>query len=119
MIFRGKKRWPNEKEITFEGWTVPKGFLTDGCTCSPDKPLGYDIRECCILHDWLRRHVVHYGHITVSEADKVFRRFMKAKGVPSWLATIYWLGVKIMRPFWSRTAPVKPGWFRYTFKGRT
>lgn len=103
--------------IEFEGWRVPPGFSSDGCTLSPDRPFGINLRPACILHDFARRHLVHYSQMTISEADAMFRRHLKALGAPSWLATLYWFGVKVIRPWFRATQPVPTSaWLEYLKK---
>ena len=102
--------------ISFEGWRVPIGYQSDGCTCAPDKVLGINISECCIWHDWARHHLVHYKRMTPQEADAHFRRFLKKKGAPSWVATIYWVAVKLFRRRFNKTYPIpsnRENWLRY------
>lgn len=101
----------------FHGWVVPEGFVSDGCTCAPDELFGVDLRPACEWHDWARRHLVHYGVMTVQEADKLFKAYLIRLGLPRWCAHLYWLGVKIGRPWFSRTYPVpRPEWLRYVRK---
>lgn len=96
------------------GWCPPPDYYNDGCTMAPDSLFGIDLRPACTLHDWLRRHVVHYGGISVRAADAVFRSHLKALGLPSWAATVYWLMVKLFRPWFRRTYPIdRPEWFPY------
>ncbi len=104
------------KLIEFEGWRVPVGFSTDGCTCAPDTVFGVNITDACAMHDFLRRHICYYSHMTPSEADKIFRRHIKALGGERFVATIYWFFVaKIMRRFFTRTFPLPVMWFDYKY----
>lgn len=105
---------PTTAEITWNGWTVPVGFWSDGCTMAPDRLFGTNLRTACIWHDWARRHLVHYGLMAVSEADREFRLFLIHLGAPKCLAWLYWLGSFLLRPFMSGTQPIPtPGWERY------
>ena len=103
--------------IIFEGWRVPNGFSSDGCTFAPDTLFGVNLKPACVLHDFARRHLVHYRALTVSEADALFRRHLKALGAPSWLATLYWFAVKITRPWFQKTQPIPTStWLPYLRK---
>lgn len=100
--------------IEFEGWRVPPGFRSDGCTFAPDSWFGRDLKPACVLHDFLRRH----GVIPVPEADKLFRRHLIALGAPAWLARIYWLVVKLTRPWFSAVRPLPGNWAEYGYRRR-
>lgn len=100
---------PGNPMIEFEGWRVPPGFVSDGCTCAPDAWRGRPLTDACVLHDFLRRH----GIVPTSEADKILRRHLLKLGAPAWLARLYWLSVKLMRWRFTFTAPLPPAWSGY------
>lgn len=110
-----------ETPISFAGWRVPVGFMSDGCTLAPDSVLAIrlrpieiyrlDLREACYLHDFNRRHRVHYGIMTPSEADHLFRVHLRALGATSFMAGVYYAAVKVLRPATRRTQPLPySGW---------
>ncbi len=96
--------------IEFEGWRVPPGFKCDGCTGVPDRLFSIDLEPACILHDFMRRHAI----VPAAEADKLFRRHMIALGAPAWLARLFWLVIKVARPWFYYTEPVPTKWLGFT-----
>lgn len=106
--------------ITFEGWRVPPGFISDGCTCAPDRwpiidsffpPRAHwiTLTPACVLHDFQRRHAV----VPVKDADARLKRFLIHLGAPHWLASIYWVGDKLLRPLFRATQPLPGLWREY------
>ena len=104
--------------VMFDNWIVPAAFQSDGCTI----PFGLrtfakwildsdKATPACRLHDFLRRHAVWHG-LPVSTADAIFRRALKYYGLKSWQATLYWLFVKLTRPWFSATYKMPPEWQR-------
>ncbi|NAS20604.1 DNRLRE domain-containing protein [Herbidospora sp. NEAU-GS84] len=87
---------------TPRGWWV-RGILYDYCTSSPDRPLGFDFRQACMMHDYgyaLRR----MGYISSKyQADAVFYNVLWNGVCPAYawwkrgtcrnLATTYYLAV--------------------------
>lgn len=100
--------------ITFEGWSVPVDFDSDGCTFAPDTWFGVNLKPACVMHDFQRKHVVYYGALTVQEADKLFKRHLRALGAPRLLSHLYWLAVKLARSKFSTTKPMPTtAWNQY------
>lgn len=110
--------------VYFAGWVVPPQFWSDGCTFpGPLALLKWPMRSekykpACVMHDFLRRHICHYG-MKPSEADAIFRRHLKALGASSFLATLYWGAVKLMRPWFTQTHPLPLKWQDYRFPRTT
>lgn len=110
------------EHISIDGWRVPPGFKSDGCTCAPDRLLGVDLRAACIWHDWARRHLVHYDALTVQQADALFHRLLielfKRQDLLNVatraIARLYWFGNKLLRARFTatRSLPV-PMWRIY------
>lgn len=95
-------------------YPAPPDFVSDGCTVpSIVRPLFNRYKEACRWHDWARRHLVHHGLLTVKEADWEFRAYMGELGAPSWMQSITWVAVKLMRNRYSRTFPVPSRWSRF------
>ena len=95
--------------VVFNGWRVPPGFKSDGCTWAPDEWFGTDLKPACILHDFLRR----YALVTVQDADRIFHRYLIALGAPRWLARFYWFVVKITRWRFKHTEKLPYDWSEY------
>lgn len=107
-----------DMQIEWDGWRVPPKFASDGCSVPfflrPALAIVYALLAmkesryvaACIWHDWARRHLVHYGLMTVQEADWAMRNYLRALGMKKWLAQVFWLGVKIMRPWFRKTRPI-------------
>lgn len=99
--------------IRFDGWSVPPDFRNDGCTCAPDRWFGIDLRPACEMHDFHARHLVHDRYMTVQQADWIFRRHLIALGLPPLVARLYWLAVKLARPWRRDRAPLLLRWLAY------
>lgn len=108
--------------ISIDGWKVPPGFRSDGCTCAPDRLLGVNLRPACIWHDWARRHLVHHGKMTVQMADARLHRFLvellsragKLNAMTRMIARVYWLVSKVLRSRFHATQPVPSrAWVSY------
>lgn len=111
--------------IEFQGWRVPTGFKSDGCTLAPDSYLAIrwrpfelyrlSLKPACKLHDFNRRHRVHYGVMSAEQADHVFRAHLRALGASPLLAGLYYGFVKVTRSKYKRTLPLPPGsgWHQY------
>lgn len=97
-------------EIEFDGWRVPPDFHNDGCTWAPDKWLGLYLRPACEMHDFQSRHLVHDGYLTVQQADWIFRRHLIALGLNPFVARLYWIAVKLARPWRKDRAPLPDRW---------
>lgn len=98
----------------YKKYPVPPDFTSDGCTVPALlKPLYRRYTEACRWHDWARGHLVHYGVLTVKEADWEFRAYMRDLGAPAWLRSITWVAVKLARKKYSRTLPVPSRWAPY------
>lgn len=101
---------------------VPHDFVSDGCSV-PRMLRGLYARytDDCRWHDWARRHLVHYGVISVQQADAELRRRWKTKtekrgAMPAWLAQISWLIVKLTRDRYNTTLPVpRQEWLKYVY----
>lgn len=99
--------------ITFDGWRVPRDFHNDGCTCAPDRLFGIDLLPACEMHDFQCRHLVHDRYMTVQQADWIFRRHLIALGLPPLVARLYWIAVKLARPWRQDRAPLPLRWQPY------
>lgn len=102
-------------EISFEGWRVPPGFKSDGCTVPWF--LRWLLRadrfsKCCTLHDFLRRH----GIVSTSDADDVLKRYIMADGGSVLHAYIYWLGVRLTSRYYTRILPLPKEWAEYAVR---
>lgn len=97
--------------VTFENWTVPAAFMSDGCSV----PFVFRLparlflsmqraQPACRLHDFLSSHARWHG-MDYPTIDAIFRRHLKSLGLRSWQATIYWGSVKLARPLRRRNAP--------------
>ena len=101
--------------VEFRGWRVPDEFRSDGCTLPFFlfflSPLLTPYKDACRLHDWCRRHLVHYRIMTVQDADDLFRLHMIHLGAWGWFARAAWAFVSVTRRFYRRTQPVPDlGW---------
>lgn len=99
--------------IKFDGWRVPPDFHNDGCTCAPDRLFGIDLRPACEMHDFQSRYLVRDRYMTVQMADWIFRRHLIALGLPAIVARMYWLAVKIVRPWRHDRAALPEKWVAY------
>lgn len=81
---------PQLEKLTLPPWTRD---MSDGCTDSPDAGWWGVHRECCLDHDC----VYYYGGTKADrrDADMVFRRCLISRGMPSPIAWLYWLGVRV------------------------
>lgn len=105
--------------ITFEGWSVPDDFDSDGCTFAPDRWFNVDLKPACIMHDFQRKYAVYYGE-PVQDVDKRFKRHLRSLGAPRFLGHLFWLVVKLARRWYSTTKPVpKPEWLEYLKRAET
>lgn len=91
------------------GWRVPDNFRSDGCTFAPDRWFGKDLTPACRLHDFLRL----YDLVPVEEADRIFYHKLLELGAPRLLARIYWVGVKLLRPFREKPQKLPLWWEQY------
>lgn len=104
--------------IVFEGYAVPTDFVSDGCTYAPDKwpkikltrPFfsWINLTPACVLHDFQRRHGPDLG-ISVGEADRRMRRFLKYLGA-GWIAQVYYFVVKQTRFHYRNTLSLPERW---------
>jgi len=97
------------QNVTIGRWTIPEGFVSDGCTWAPDRWFGVDLSPACLLHDFLRRYAI----VTVREADRELHAQLIELGAPRWLARFYWFVVKITRPWFRRTEALPRKWRAY------
>lgn len=75
--------------------TVPKGFVTDGPSV-PRLPfvyliLGNRCKEAAVLHDWLYA----WQGVERKLADMALREACRVSGIPEWITSAYFLGVRI------------------------
>lgn len=98
--------------IEFNGWKVPAAFVSDGCTFVPDSWFGKDLTNACALHDFLRV----YDLCPIEQADREFHSFLLFLGAPKLLARVYWIGVKLLRPFREDIKPLPTIWEKYRFQ---
>ncbi len=109
---------------SFEGYSLPPAFMSDGCTHCRENWFGVSITHHCFLHDFQRR----YATCSVADADARLKRGIiceanaaRARGeIADWewlflhaLAAKVWLAVKIMRPWFSATQPLPTEWAAY------
>lgn len=100
----------------FDGWRIPPDFRSDGCTLAPDRLFGIDLRPACRMHDFHRVYLVHDRYMTVQQADWIFRRHLIALGCPPIIARLYWLAVKIARPWFMAGKPLPDRWAEYAHR---
>ncbi len=78
---------------------IPKSFMDDGCSNSPDSMFGFDFRWICRIHDWRYCTRCHRaGSMTAGarkRADRELRGWISQTMVWSlrWIKWIYWYGV--------------------------
>lgn len=109
-----------------DDWPVPPDLPSDGCTLPwwAKILVGWAFkrhREACRRHDWARRHLVHYGIVTVQEADAKLYQDWTRSGMWRWFARLAWNFVKFTRGRYSRTLPIpadKPHWHDYAGMAR-
>lgn len=107
-----------QHDMIVADYVIPAGFKTDGCTmCGFLKWLLRANRfyDLCVLHDFMRRHLVHYDLVTVKHADEYFKQQIRKRS--SYLyARIYWIGVRLGRNIYTQTQPFPDdGWLDYAF----
>jgi len=79
--------------------TVPKGFITDGCSCpnilaSLSCPMAGPQAEAAVLHDWLYSRDSGPG-LRRDQADKIFKDAMVDNGTKPWKAALIYRGVRL------------------------
>lgn len=101
--------------MSFDGWEIPPGFQSDGCTFPgilkylKAVMLADDMKDACVLHDFLRRHnIIHWF-----KADITFFRNLRFLGLDIIRAILYFMFVVISHPLSSGTSTMPPGWERY------
>lgn len=103
--------------ISYKDYPHPPEFKSDGCTVLFFlKPLFKKYKEACRWHDWARRHSVHYGVISVEDADGQLYQYWRDLGMWAWFARISWNVVKVTRGKYSTTHPVPDkSWLEYVY----
>ncbi len=104
-----------KRSVTFEGWTTPPDFESDGCTLAPDRWWTFrrgwvDLTDACILHDFLR----NYALVPMREADSRFRRHLISVGAPRYMAWVYWFAVKKTKSIFTKTYMLPIRWDKYS-----
>jgi hypothetical protein len=85
---------------------IEQGFISDGCTCSPDFDIGY----CCQMHDYLYWRGGKWGQKKVADKllCKCIRRHGQERGQATRyhiLAVIYYFAVRLAGwLFWRKKA---------------
>lgn len=89
----GPELWEVEKEMTRSykelTWTIPVGFQTDKATFLPDGK--YD--KAAVWHDYFYQE--RPDGMKKSQADRIFKHFMKEDGVPIYKRIPIYLGVRL------------------------
>ena len=78
---------------------IPKRFVDDGCTSSPDRIFGFDLSWICRIHDWrycTRCHVpgtmdTHRRNVADCELRELMRATLPLRW--RWVGWAYWLVV--------------------------
>ena len=89
-----------------EGDCPPLAFDSDGCTNSPDRVGGADLRPACLFHDWAYQ-VGGDKADRLAADDALFRNLVKC-GLSAWKANLYYRRVRFwgVRHFqWSSERP--------------
>lgn len=115
MVLHGDTR-----VMAFDGWTIPPGFKSDGCTFPG--PLKYlrgimkadDMKEACILHDFLRRHKI----VSWIKADATLFCNLRFLGLDPIRSALYFIFVVISHPLNSGSSTMPPDWEKYRIKSR-
>lgn len=91
--------WRLLHSISYDGWTVPKGYVTDFASVPKVTawliPSSGEYNAAAIVHDWLITDVLPTGAVTSREVDRVFREAMKALGVKTARRWLMWAGVRL------------------------
>ena len=96
------ERYTLDEEWACEGFTIPKGFCTDGASIPQffwswiGSPFLPSVIEAAIVHDYLYKH----HETTRKEAAAIFREMLLERGVPRWKAHRMWLAVRIFGGFY-------------------
>ncbi|WP_245379712.1 DUF1353 domain-containing protein [Kibdelosporangium banguiense] len=97
-------------------WIIPEGFVTDFATIpavvSWAIPKLGAYTEAAIVHDYFCSVGIGTGEISARDADAVFRRIMRERGVDLVTRWLMWVGVRwgaafnsIRRPEWWKDIP--------------
>jgi hypothetical protein len=96
ILPRSSTTWPQYRlleDMEFFGYTVPKGFITDGATVPRAAwallPPVHEYFPSAVLHDWLIE--MDYPR---KQADQVFRDSMIELGVNKYRARIMYAAVR-------------------------
>ena len=89
------------KDFKCYGYTVPKGFVTNGANIprifwSLFPPNSPEYLSAVVLHDYM---CVKIGVFTYKEADEMFYRVMLDIGVSKWKADLFYFWVKWYHKF--------------------
>ena len=89
------------KDFKCYGYTVPKGFVTNGANIprifwSLFPPNSPEYLSAVVLHDYM---CVKIGVFTYEEADEMFYRAMLDIGVSKWKADLFYFWVKWYHKF--------------------
>lgn len=102
-------RWELLSTLTFEGVTVPVGFVSDGATIPwPFTYIwprwGRKYRRPAVLHDYLyklgRAGTPHPLAVKRLHADRAFYRAMRDTRVSLPVRVLFWLAVRAFGPRW-------------------
>lgn len=80
--------------IELVGPIPPPEFVSNGCTCSPDKIFGTDVTEACRYHDYAYRIGTPRWL-----ADYCFYGNLRILGCPRHIAFLYWASVRVFGRF--------------------
>jgi len=112
----GDKRWTLHTPLDYVGETqrfrVPAGYVTDFASVPRVVvaliPSFGRYTRSAILHDWLLTDGLELGLVSSVDADGLFRRSMRERGVPGVKRWLMWTGVRWAAVFSPRR---RPGWW--------
>lgn len=95
--------------VSFEGWSVPDDFPSDGCTFVRERLFGVVITPACRLHDFQRRYKI----VPRGKADGILRRHWISLGLSPWAAWPLWAFVRLATGVFKRSYALPAKWRAY------